>query len=33
VVTTKVGKSSTIPARWTGDGYEVDDLDVWKHNH
>jgi hypothetical protein len=28
----KVGKTYTIPARWTGDGYEVDELDVWRRN-
>lgn len=29
----KVGKTSTIPARWTDHGYEVEALEVWGHNH
>jgi hypothetical protein len=29
----KVGNRYTIPAHWTGDAYEVDELDVWRHNH
>ena len=29
----KVGMSYTIPARWTGDGYLVDELEIWKRNH
>jgi hypothetical protein len=29
----KVGKSYTIPAHWTGTGYEVDELNIWRHNH
>lgn len=29
----KVGKRYTIPARWTGKDYEVDELDVGRHNH
>src|SRR5262245_33360251 len=29
----KVGESYTIPARWTGDGYLVDELELWKRNH
>ena len=29
----KVGKTCTIPARWTDHGYEVDALEVWGHNN
>jgi hypothetical protein len=29
----KVGKRYTIPAHWTGRDYQVDELNVWRHNH
>lgn len=29
----KVGKTYTIPAHWTGEGYLVDELDLWRRNH
>jgi len=29
----KVGTSYTIPARWTGTGYLVDEVELWKRNH